>query len=117
MAQNRDMLAALTAGLMINYYQVGILFTTQVLEPSLSKLNPIAGFKRLFSLQALAQLLKSVIKIILITYFVYQFAILKNTEISMLTNAELLVSYKKRRRTGYGIGVADIAGIISFGNT
>ncbi|MDR1701284.1 MAG: flagellar biosynthesis protein FlhB [Sporomusaceae bacterium] len=89
------MLAVLISGLMINYYQVGILFTTKVFEPDLGKLNPINGFGRLFSLQSVAQLFKSVVKIIVVTYFVYQFALLKNVEISMLTTAEIFTSYKK----------------------
>ena len=40
--------------------------TTDVLEPNLGKLNPLAGLKRLFSLNALTEALKAMLKSILI---------------------------------------------------
>lgn len=36
-----------------NYLQIGFLFSTDPLVPSLDKINPISGFKRLFSLRSL----------------------------------------------------------------
>lgn len=67
------MLTILLVGLAVNYYQVGFLFTTQPLSPSLSKLNPINGFKRMFSLRSLVELAKSVLKIVIIGTFIYRF--------------------------------------------
>lgn len=43
------MLAITATGLIINYFQVGFLFTFEPIMPSLSKLDPIEGFKRMFS--------------------------------------------------------------------
>lgn len=45
--------------------------TTKPLKPKFSKLNPVKGIKKIFSKQALVELLKSVLKIALITYIVY----------------------------------------------
>ena len=45
--------------------------TTKPLKPKFNKLDPIAGFKRMFSAQSLVELLKSVLKIGLIVYVVY----------------------------------------------
>ena len=45
--------------------------TTKPLKPKFSKMDPVAGFKRLFSSQALMELLKSILKIGLIGYMVY----------------------------------------------
>lgn len=45
--------------------------TTKPLEPKLSKINPISGFKRMFSLTTLVELLKSIIKVVAISYIVY----------------------------------------------
>lgn len=45
--------------------------TTKPLKPKLSKMNPVSGFKRLFSAQSLVELLKSILKIVLIVYVVY----------------------------------------------
>ncbi|MGF3102577.1 flagellar biosynthesis protein FlhB [Rossellomorea aquimaris] len=57
------MLVALLAGLVSNYIQVGVMFTTKPLEPKLEKIDPIKGFKRIFSLRAIVELLKSILKI------------------------------------------------------
>lgn len=45
--------------------------TTKPLKPKFSKMNPVSGFKRLFSAQSLMELLKSILKIGLIVYVVY----------------------------------------------
>ena len=46
--------------------QVGPLLTWKPLQPQFSRLNPLNGFQRLFSLNALVDLLKSVLKIALV---------------------------------------------------
>ncbi len=51
------------AALFINYLQVGFLFTTKPLKIKLNRINPVEGFKRLFSKRALAELVKSILKI------------------------------------------------------
>lgn len=45
----------------------GLLFSLQSIKPNFKKLNPIAGFKRLFSGRIFSELLKSVLKVILIS--------------------------------------------------
>lgn len=57
--------------LTINYFQVGFLFTTKTLEIKLSRINPIEGFKRIFSKRAFVELVKSFLKLIVIGYVVY----------------------------------------------
>lgn len=56
-----------------NYLQVGFMFTIKPLAPNFNKINPIEGFKRIFSKQAAAEFLKSVFKIALIGYIVYDY--------------------------------------------
>lgn len=63
---------ALITGVLFAYIQVGALFTVDPLKPKLSKINPIEGFKNLFSIKSLVELGKSIIKsAILIGYTVY----------------------------------------------
>ncbi|WP_313798665.1 flagellar biosynthesis protein FlhB [Cytobacillus sp.] len=57
------MFVALIAGVASNYMQVGFLFSTEVIQPKLEKLDPIKGFKRIFALRAIVELLKSMLKI------------------------------------------------------
>ncbi|MWN90100.1 flagellar type III secretion system protein FlhB [Gilliamella sp. Pra-s65] len=45
----------------------GLLFSLQSIKPNFKKLNPISGFGRLFSTKIFSELLKSVLKVILIT--------------------------------------------------
>ncbi|WHH58951.1 flagellar biosynthesis protein FlhB [Petroclostridium sp. X23] len=63
----------LIAGLAASYAQVGFLFTTKTLEPKLDKLNPIQGFKRMFSAQALMELAKSLAKIMIVGYIAFTY--------------------------------------------
>lgn len=45
--------------------------TTKPLQPKFSKLNPISGFKKFFSMQSLIELLKSVVKIAIMIMIIY----------------------------------------------
>jgi len=55
----------------INVLQVGILFTGKPLEPKLDKLNIVNGLKRLFSSRSLFQLVRDVVKLVLIAAIGY----------------------------------------------
>ena len=65
------MFAILIVGLGINVFQVGLVVSTEKLEPKLSNLNPINGFGRIFSKRSLVELAKSIFKIIVIGFFLY----------------------------------------------
>lgn len=67
------MLVALLAGVAANFLQVGFLLTGEPLKLKLEKLDPIKGFKRIFAVRALVELLKSMLKISFvgtITFFI-----------------------------------------------
>lgn len=63
--------AIVLIGIIVNYLQVGTLFTGDPLKMKFNRLNPIEGFKKLFSKRSLVQLVKSVLKISAIGYVVY----------------------------------------------
>lgn len=54
-----------------NYLQVKSLFTLEPLKPQLSRISPINGAKRMFGVKAWVELLKSLLKVTLIGYFLY----------------------------------------------
>jgi len=59
-------------GLASSIVQVGFLFSTEVLKPRASVLNPISGLQKMFSVRSLVELVKSVLKFIIIggvTYY------------------------------------------------
>lgn len=54
-----------------DYVQVKWKITTKPLQPKFNKLNPVSGFKRMFSAQSLVELIKSIAKILLIGWVAY----------------------------------------------
>jgi len=59
--------------LLVNVAQTGIMLSFEKLNFNLEKLNPINGIKNLFSLRALGELAKSILKIIIIFSIMYFF--------------------------------------------
>lgn len=59
----------LSLGIIATLVQTKFLVTTEPLKPKLSKLNPISGFKNMFSAKSIVQLIKSIV-IIAILFFV-----------------------------------------------
>lgn len=53
----------------------GLLFSLQSIKPNLGKLNPISGFKRMFSIRVFSELFKSLLKVVLIGFAVTLFLI------------------------------------------
>ena len=80
---------ALISGVVLSYAQVGFLFTTKPMEPKLSKLNPIEGFKKLFSKKSVVELIKSFIKIFLVGYVIYSYITDEIVNIISLPNANV----------------------------
>lgn len=62
---------AVLAALLANYIQVGILFSTKALQPKMEHLNPLSGFKRMFSLKAIYETIKALGKLIIILVIIY----------------------------------------------
>ncbi len=58
-------------GIVANISQVGLMFNPKPLQPDLSKINPIEGFRRLFSLRSFVELLKGIVKISIVGYVAY----------------------------------------------
>ncbi|MFC3790895.1 flagellar biosynthesis protein FlhB [Paenibacillus sp. GCM10012307] len=57
---------AIVVALLGNYIQFGFLLTGHPLMMKLSKINPIEGFKQIFSMRSLVEFLKSILKLVII---------------------------------------------------
>ncbi len=55
-----------------NVAQFGFLNATEALSPKWSRINPVEGFKRIFSLQALAELLKGLLKMGIVAWVIWE---------------------------------------------
>src|SRR6185295_15221771 len=64
--------SVLLVGLMVNYLQVGVLFSVKPLIPKFSNVNPIGGFQKLFSRRSLVEFFKSIFKLLIIGWIGYQ---------------------------------------------
>lgn len=61
-------LVAMLVGFFSTFMQIGWLFTTQPLTPDLSKLDPIKGMARFVSKRSMVEIIKSLLKVILIAW-------------------------------------------------
>ncbi|MCK5073995.1 MAG: flagellar biosynthesis protein FlhB [Bacteriovoracaceae bacterium] len=66
-------LTVLSVGIMANIAQVGFLFSPEVLNFKPDRINPINGFKKLFSMRSVVEAAKGVMKFVLIMAIVYFF--------------------------------------------
>jgi flagellar biosynthesis protein FlhB len=55
--------AAALLGIAGDFFQVGPIFATKAIEPKFDKLNPVKGFKNIFSQRTLVELVKNIIKV------------------------------------------------------
>lgn len=65
------MVATSFAGVAGNLIQTGFLFSGEKMKPSMKKVSPTEGFKRLFGIDGLVQFLKSLVKLTIISVICY----------------------------------------------
>lgn len=56
-----------------NVAQFGFMLTKDPIKPQFSKINPLSGFKRIFSMRTIVELLKTLLKLSIIGIIVYRF--------------------------------------------
>jgi len=64
-------LTVFCVALFINYVQVGFIISSESVQPKLSKIDPVKGFKRLISVRSLVELVKNICKISIVGLVVY----------------------------------------------
>ncbi|WP_375088353.1 flagellar biosynthesis protein FlhB [Peribacillus sp. RS7] len=77
--------AAIVAGVLANVMQIGFLFSTESIQFKLEKLDPIKGFKRIFSMRAIVELLKSILKISFVGFVAFYVLWQRMDEIMILS--------------------------------
>lgn len=83
--------------LIMEFGQVGFLASLEPLTPSLNKLNPIEGAKKLFSLKQLVELVKSLLKMMVVIFIIY--SVLKEQFVFILLSQKL-TPYQTMSLTG-----------------
>lgn len=75
--------AAMLLGVLITGVQTRFLVTTSLLAPKLSRINPMTGLKNLFSQKTMIELLKSMLKVVIIGGILYADLTSKLTPITL----------------------------------
>ena len=57
------------------FFQTKLLVSGEALKPKFSRINPLQGIKRLFSLRSVIEALKGILKITVLLFLIYQFLV------------------------------------------
>ncbi len=60
------LMCGLAAGIAARFLQSGFVISTEPITPKLSKISPLAGFKRLFSMQSVVEFIKTLLKFVIV---------------------------------------------------
>ena len=65
------MLAIMLAGIFSNVIQIGFLFRFDPMTPNFDRMNPVSNIQNMFSWKMVAELVKSILKILIVAYVPY----------------------------------------------
>jgi flagellar biosynthetic protein FlhB len=88
-----------------NYAQIGFMFIGSPLVPKFDKINPISGFKRIFSMRTVMDFLKSTFKLLIIGFAVYTTLMAQKTKLLGLGHAPLESTFSFIGTITLGLGV------------
>jgi flagellar biosynthetic protein FlhB len=85
-------LATIFGSVLATGAQTRFLFSGEALKPKFGRLNPLKGFQNMFSLKSLVELLKNLIKVIVICYLMYSFFVNRLSDFVMTLSLDVAVS-------------------------
>jgi len=97
---------AVIFGLLVNFMQVGMVVAFEGIKPKLSNINPIEGFKRIFSRKALFEFAKILLKVFVIGLVAYSVVSKAFDQILVLVDANLVSSLAFLNTLAFRVGVA-----------
>ncbi len=110
--------ASVTIAIRVNTLQVGWKPTGKPLQPKFSKINPLNGFKRMFKLDKLVDLLKAVLKVGLVGYLAYSTFIAQVGVVNVVYDLTLFgaVMYVGDIVINFGLKVSAVFLVIGVGD-
>lgn len=110
------LIVAVLVAFLSDVVQVKWVIAKKAMEPKLSKLNPISGFKRIFSVNSVAELVRSVAKLLIIGYVSYSYLKDKLSYVFMLYDLPLLqaVQLVAEVITELGIRISAVYIVLAF---
>ena len=79
----------LLAGLIANFVQVGFMFNLGTLKMDFKKINPVNGFKNIFSINSLMEFLKSILKISILAAILFMEIWNQKSELILLSQKSI----------------------------
>ncbi len=83
------LLTVLLIGVISSYMQVGFLFTVEPLMFKFDKINPLQGFKKIFSLKSFVEMTKSILKAAGLLLLSYQYLAGRQNEVFRISSLNL----------------------------
>jgi len=65
------LIVAVISGFIANILQAGFVFSSEAIAPQFSKIDPLKGLQRLFSLQSVVELFKNILKLLIVGVVAY----------------------------------------------
>nr|WP_300183934.1 flagellar biosynthesis protein FlhB [uncultured Agathobaculum sp.] len=91
------LLATVLAAVVATFAQTRLLVTFEALRPKFSRMNPLEGIKRLFSLKSIVEALKGVLKISILLFLIYRFVTGSLLTFSRYMDSDLAVALVSMR--------------------
>lgn len=88
-------LGAMVFAIVATFLQTNFLFATKRVSPSADKLNPLEGFKRIFSLNGLVEAIKGLLKVTIVGWVAYSVFRSHDTEVLKLVQMPLQMGLAK----------------------
>ncbi len=77
-------------GVLAFLIQNGFILTGKPITPDLSKIDPVSGLKKIFSVEALAELLKSILKVSILSYVVVSAVVKEWNSLPLLIDMDVI---------------------------
>jgi flagellar biosynthetic protein FlhB len=108
------MLIVMVSGAVVHVVQTGPMFITDKLKPDFKKINPLQGFKRLFSPNSLVELGKSILKITILCYIAYSYFSSGLKDFVNMMYADVGAAISKVLSTSFSMGIMIGLALIAF---
>lgn len=105
-------LSVLFMGILANVLQVGAVLSFEPIVPKLERINPLEGIKRIFSKRSFIELVKSLVKILVVGYIIYGSIIQVIDLFPLMMDMDIYSSFETLAGISFKIGVK--AAIVLF---
>lgn len=108
------LLVAMVGGVAVHVVQTGPMFVTEKLKPDFKRINPLTGFKRIFSTASLVELFKSVLKVIILFYISYSYLSSALKSFVNMMYADVGRAFSQVLSTSFSMGIIIGLALIAF---